>query len=77
MKVDFIGGIHGYAIELETLLIRLEYNNNKVYFFHPDGSTVIFVRDFIDRGLQIKETLKIVKGMCDNGTAEAVMGNHE
>jgi hypothetical protein len=49
MKVDFIRGIHGYAIELETLLIRLEYNNNnKVYFFHPDGSTVIFVGDFID-----------------------------
>jgi hypothetical protein len=65
------------------LLIRLEYNNNnnnnnnKVYFFHPDGSTVIFVGDFIDWGLQIKETLEIVKGMCDNGTAEAVMGNHE
>jgi hypothetical protein len=77
MKVDFIGDIHGHAIELALLLIKLGYDNNKGYFSHPEGRTVVFVGDFIDRGLQIRETLKIVKGMCDNGTAKAVMGNHE
>ena len=77
MKIDFIGDIHGHAVELVTLLIKLGYNNNNGYFSHPDGRTVVFVGDFIDRGLQIKETLEIVKGMCDNKTATAVMGNHE
>jgi len=77
MKIDFIGDIHGHAIELALLLIKLGYDNNKGYFSHPDGRKVVFVGDFIDRGLQIRETLEIVKGMCDNGTATAVMGNHE
>jgi hypothetical protein len=77
MKVDFIGDIHGHAVELALLLIKLGYDNNKGYFSHPDGRTVVFVGDFIDRGLQIRETLEIVKGMCDNKTASAVMGNHE
>ena len=77
MKVDFIGDIHGHAVELALLLIKLGYDNTKGYFSHPDDRTVIFVGDFIDRGLQIRETLEIVKGMCDNGTAQAVMGNHE
>jgi hypothetical protein len=77
MKVDFIGDIHGHAVELENLLLNLGYNNNKNYYSHPDERKVVFVGDFIDRGLQIRETLQIVKGMCDNGTAKAVMGNHE
>lgn len=77
MKVDFIGDIHGHAVELALLLIQLGYDNNKGYFSHPDERTVVFVGDFIDRGLQIRETLEIVKGMCDNGTAKTVMGNHE
>jgi hypothetical protein len=77
MKIDFIGDVHGHAVELALLLIKLGYDNNKGYFSHPDERTVVFVGDFIDRGLQIRETLEIVKRMCDNGTAKAVMGNHE
>ena len=77
MKVDFIGDIHGHADELAALLIDLGYNNNMGYFSHPEERKVVFVGDFIDRGLQIRETLQIVKGMYDNGTATAVMGNHE
>jgi hypothetical protein len=77
MKIDFIGDIHGHAVELEALLIDLGYNDSTGYFSHPDGRKVVFVGDFIDRGLQIRKTLQIVKGMCDNSTAEAVMGNHE
>ena len=77
MKVDFIGDIHGHAVELEALLIDLGYNKLNGFYSHPENRKVVFVGDFIDRGLQIRETLQIVKGMCDNGTAEAVMGNHE
>lgn len=77
MKIDFIGDIHGHADELVLLLDQLGYNNSKGYFSHPEGRKVVFVGDFIDRGPKIKETLEIVKGMCDCSTAEAVMGNHE
>ena len=77
MKIEFIGDIHGHADELKALLIELGYNNTRGYFSHHEGRKVVFVGDFIDRGLQIRETLQIVKGMCDNSTAEAVMGNHE
>ena len=77
MNVDFIGDIHGHAVELETLLIDLGYDNTRGYFSHPEGRKVVFVGDYIDKGPKIRETLEIVKGMCDNKTADAVMGNHE
>ena len=77
MEIDFIGDIHGHAVELEALLIDLGYNKQNGVFSHPEKRKVVFVGDFIDRGLQIRETLQIVKGMCDNKTADAIMGNHE
>lgn len=78
MKIDFIGDIHGHADELVELLTnKLQYNNNKGYYCHPTNRKVIFVGDFIDKGPKIKETLQIVKAMCDKGSAQAVMGNHE
>lgn len=77
MKIDFIGDIHGHADELKALLIDLGYNKTNGFYSHPEGRKVIFVGDFIDRGPQIIETLEVVKAMCDNGTAKAVMGNHE
>ena len=42
----------------------------------PDRK-VLFVGDYIDRGPKIREALEIVKQMVDNGTAIALMGNHE
>ena len=77
MKIDFIGDIHGHANELALLLFKLGYDNINGYFSHPQGRKVVFVGDFIDRGPQIRETLQIVKGMCDNKIADTVMGNHE
>jgi hypothetical protein len=43
----------------------------------PPDRTAIFVGDFIDRGPGQLETIDIVRGMVDAGTAHAVMGNHE
>ena len=42
MKIDFIGDIHGHAVELASLLIKLGYNDNKGYFSHPEGRKVVF-----------------------------------
>lgn len=75
---DFIGDIHGHADKLEELLLKLGYSKPTGFYIHsnPDRK-VLFVGDYIDRGPKIRETLEIVKSMVDNGTAIALMGNHE
>ena len=74
--IDFIGDIHGHAEKLEELLQKLGYSKQNDYYSHPTRKA-LFVGDYIDRGPQIKETLRIVKQMVDNGSAIALMGNHE
>jgi hypothetical protein len=61
---------------LIELLTRLGYEQRDGVWRHPERQ-VIFVGDYIDRGPAIKETLALVKGMVDAGTALAIMGNHE
>ncbi len=73
---DIIGDIHGYATELEQLLIKLGYRADDGYFRHSDR-TAIFLGDFIDRGPQQRAVIELVRPMVDNGSALAVMGNHE
>lgn len=76
IEYDFIGDIHGYADELNRLLLDLGYNKvNGTY--QQEHHKVIFVGDYIDRGPKILETLQIVKSMVEAGHAIALMGNHE
>jgi hypothetical protein len=78
LKYDIIGDIHGHADKLIKLLEKLEYNNIDGAYQHFDSDRkTIFVGDFIDRGPKIRETLSIVKSMVDNGSAHALIGNHE
>lgn len=73
---DIIGDIHGCAEKLETLLSRLGYLKQDGVWKHSDRLAV-FLGDYIDRGPEILETLKIVRDMRDAGAAVALMGNHE
>jgi len=75
-KYDLIGDIHGHHISLINLLEKLGYTTANGYFSHPERK-VIFLGDFIDRGPGQKAVINIVRDMIDNGTALAVMGNHE
>ncbi|MGE9010681.1 metallophosphoesterase [Leptospira interrogans] len=75
-RYDVIGDIHGHAEVLRRLLRKMEYRDDGGMFGHPDRR-VIFVGDFVDRGPEQREVLHIAKGMCEAGTALAVMGNHE
>jgi len=73
---DLVGDIHGHADPLNRLLEKLDYAEVEGVFRHPER-IMIFVGDFIDRGPQQREALRIARSMCEAGAACAVMGNHE
>jgi hypothetical protein len=73
---DIIGDVHGYATLLKKLLKKMGYFEEDGIWRH-EKRTAIFVGDFINRGPEIRETLEIIKGMVDNGSALAILGNHE
>ena len=73
---DIIGDIHGYSKTLKAMLLKLGYSVKEGCFKHPQRKA-IFVGDLVDRGPDIRETLKIAKSMVENGSAMAIMGNHE
>ena len=77
IPVDIIGDIHGHADELCELLEKLGYDSQQQSYQHPEGRTVIFLGDFIDRGPEQLRTLDIARRMIQGGSAKAVMGNHE
>lgn len=74
---DLIGDIHGYAEPLRRLLEDLGYAEVNHTYHHSEGRKVVFLGDFIDRGPAIRETLHLVRNMVEEGSALAVMGNHE
>jgi hypothetical protein len=77
MNYDIIGDIHGHSDQLEILLQKLGYDLKGGVYQHQEDRQVIFLGDFIDRGPKIRQTLHIAKNMCDFGSAQAIMGNHE
>jgi hypothetical protein len=73
---DIIGDVHGHAQLLKKLLEELGYTKTENGYSHPNRKAV-FVGDFINRGPQIKKTIRIIRKMVENGNALAVLGNHE
>ena len=73
---DIIGDIHGYAEPLKRLLIKMGYEKKGDGYRHSERKA-LFVGDYIDRGPQILDTLRIVRTMQEEGNAVALMGNHE
>lgn len=74
---DVIGDIHGHADELDGLLSTLGYERRNGCHAHPEGRTVFFLGDYIDRGPKIREVLHTVRAMVEGGSALAILGNHE
>ena len=73
---DIIGDIHGQALELEALLEKLGYKLSSDCYRH-ENRKIIFLGDFIDRGIHQKRVLDLVRPMIESGAAKSVMGNHE
>lgn len=73
---DIIGDIHGHATLLKKLLKTMGYSKRGNIYVHPER-TAVFVGDFLNRGPEIRETLRLIRGMAENGNALAILGNHE
>ncbi len=73
---DIIGDVHGYAPLLKRMLLELGYKKTTSGYSHPERKA-IFVGDFINRGPQIRKTLRTIRTMVENKNALAILGNHE
>lgn len=73
---DIIGDVHGYASVLKKLLIQIGYTKTENGFSHTSRKAV-FVGDFVNRGPEIRKTIRIIRKMVENGNALAIIGNHE
>ncbi len=77
--------MHGCADELIALLATLGYavrlegagDNRRAITTAPKGRRAFFVGDFVDRGPNSPDVLRIVMEMAARGQAFAVIGNHD
>lgn len=75
-RIDFIGDIHGQLGALRALGTRLGYDVAHG-FTHPQGRTLVFLGDLVDRGPHSLETAELVAELVSTGRALCLMGNHE
>ena len=82
---DIIGDVHGCFDELTELLVNLGYDidpfekgsEDLIRARHPEGRIAFFVGDITDRGPRNLDALRLVMGMCDEGSGRCVIGNHD
>ena len=74
---DVIGDIHGHLAALESLLAKLGYAKTPSGWHCPDGRSLVFCGDLIDRGPQNLGVIRLVRDLCEAGHARMAMGNHE
>ncbi|MBS7350662.1 MAG: metallophosphoesterase [Comamonas sp.] len=72
--LDIVGDIHGELPALNALLQHLGYDARGR---HPQGRTLVFVGDFVDRGPDSPGVVSLVQGLVQTGRALAILGNHE
>jgi predicted kinase/diadenosine tetraphosphatase ApaH/serine/threonine PP2A family protein phosphatase/8-oxo-dGTP pyrophosphatase MutT (NUDIX family) len=75
---DIVGDVHGCIDELRELVAKLGYvTSEEGVIIPPEGRTLMFVGDLIDRGPDSAGVLQLVMDMVDAGTAICVPGNHD
>ncbi|MBR8538005.1 metallophosphoesterase [Carboxylicivirga sediminis] len=73
---DIIGDVHGHHIQLQKLLLQMDYTLVNGVWSHA-YRVAVFVGDFINRGPNSKGVIQIIRDMVNAGTALAILGNHE
>ena len=79
-NLNFIGDVHGHHAKLCALLEHLDFIPSE-----PDSaadrSKLVFLGDLIDNGpaqaVDHQATLNMVRGLCEQGLAYCLLGNHE
>jgi len=71
--IDIIGDIHGELDALNSLLGHLGYTQQG----HPQGRSLAFVGDLVDRGPDSPGVVRRVKQLVEAGVAQCILGNHE
>lgn len=71
--VDIVGDIHGEIDALNALLRHLGYDEMGR---HPENRRLVFVGDFVDRGVDSPAVVRRIGQLTDNGHL-AILGNHE
>lgn len=79
---DLVGDVHGCFDELADLMTRLGWQleegpGGRRSARHPEGRTLVFLGDLVDRGPRVPDVLALAMGMVEDGTALAVPGNHD
>lgn len=72
--LDIVGDIHGEIDALNNLLTHLGYDENGN---HPENRYLVFVGDFIDRGINSPAVISRIKTLVETKHAFAILGNHE
>lgn len=73
-KYDVVGDVHGCLDALQRLVSALGYDEEGC---HPQGRTLVFVGDLINRGPDSAGVLRWVSRMALEGRARMTLGNHD
>lgn len=76
-KIDVIPDIHADMRRLVRTLTHLGYRDTDIGWQHPEGRVAAFLGDLIDMGSDNGAVISTVRAMETNGSAVAIMGNHE
>ena len=76
LGLDVIGDVHGEIDALTQLLSEMGYSDRGGAWQHSRRQAV-FVGDIIDRGPGQIEVVELVRNMCETGSAQMCLGNHE
>ena len=77
-NTDVIGDVHGLYTETLFALNKLGYSvNNDNVLEHPDNRKVLFLGDWVDRGLQSVDCFELIHNSVTKGGHYALLGNHE
>ena len=75
---DIIPDIHAQYYKLKGLLKKLGWVETGNYWTHEDPKRrIVFLGDFIDRGLYNGKVLEVIKSLINCNRAYAILGNHE
>lgn len=73
-RYDIVGDVHGCLDALRRLMAALGYDEAGR---HPEGRTLVFVGDLINRGPDSAGVLRLVGGMAQEGRVRMALGNHD